>query len=150
LVVAWDNAGKYVLGKDVKGYPVVMKPVILSNRGAEGDGADLPDSLASCDPRLLRLLARNVSHQLADQDLASQVFLNLVFRGGYVCEHYSTCRHPSELYEEGVDVEVQSFQVEYDGSMTCDQDTLEQSPEKVEALRHSFEEAVAITYESYY
>lgn len=150
LVVAWDNAGHYDIGRDIKGQPVTMPPVILSNRGAEGSGADLPNSPASCDSKLLQVLARNLQKQLRNHGLPNHVFLNLVFRGGYICEHYNTKRHTQDLASIGIAGEVQSLQVEYDGSMVCDQKTFIQAPEKAAALKSAFEVAFNTAYETYF
>ena len=44
FVVAWDNTAHYEIGNNNSGQPVVMKPLILSNRGQEDSATALPES----------------------------------------------------------------------------------------------------------
>jgi len=148
VVVAWDNAGHYVIGKNRHGHDVTMPPFIISNHGQENSSRSDSWAETSCDPVLLDLLAKYLRKQLATNGLPSSVHMNLVFKGGYISEHYNTLRHPEIKSAETKNPTVQSFQVEYDGTMTQDAQG-EQDPDKQEALRQAFEAAVVGTWTQY-
>jgi N-formylglutamate amidohydrolase len=147
IVVAWDNAGPYKIGNSEAGTEVWMKPFILSNHGREGFGSAHAGESTSCSPELLEILAEKLRTALAHNGLPNEVHLNLVFRGGYIAEHYNTLKHEAELRERGVEGEVHSLMVEYDGSNFTNQDTMEPLGEKPAALRDAFSRAMAETCE---
>lgn len=147
VVVAWDNAGPYKIGFSEAGEEVWMKPFILSNHGKEGSGAAHAGSHPSCSQQLLEVLGEKFRIALAENDLPNEVYLNLVFAGGYIAEHYNTLRHEAELRDHGIEGTVHSLMVEYDGSNFTDQETLEPLGDKPEALRDAFSRAMAQTCE---
>ncbi len=149
FVVAWDNTAHYEIGNDNAGNPVVMKPFILSNRGFEGSSHAGNVEQVSCDPEFLEQLIKHLEVELEKRQLPNDIHLNLVMRGGYICDQYSTLRHQANLYGLGINCEVQSLQVEYDTIITHDQDTLEPRPEKIRALREAFSRAIETTYVDY-
>ncbi len=147
FVVAWDNTAHYEIGKDPNNEPIIMKPIILSNFGDEGT-ATSDSGKVSCDPVFLELLADNLRVQLERNNLPSDVYLNLVFKGGEVANIYNSRRNDS-LKQIGVTANVHSFQVEYNTSITHDQTTLEPSEENMQKLRSSFEQAMINSCKTY-
>jgi hypothetical protein len=105
-IIAWDNTAHYDIGQNEAGETVVMKPFILSNRGAEGH-ADSPNEQTSCDPEFLQQLAENFAITLGQYALPNEIHLNLVMKGGYICRTYSTLRNPELLQNLGVKAQVQ-------------------------------------------
>ena len=149
FVVAWDNTAHYMIGDYENGKNTMMRPFILSNRGLEDSPMAGPDEPTSCDPRFLAVLADNFTTALAQRDLPYEVLLNFVMRGGYITRHYSTLRNPEDLKKLGVNCEVQSLQLEYDTSITHDQDTLKPKTENIKALKEAFSEAINKTVKGY-
>lgn len=149
FVVAWDNTAHYEIGKDDSGNSIAMKPFILSNRGSEESANPRAGEQTSCDPLFLMKLSQHFSNELVKRGLPSEIHLNLVFKGGYICRRYSTMINELELRKQGVGCDVQSLQVEYDTVITHDQITLEEKPEKITALREAFSEAIEITINDY-
>lgn len=147
LVVAWDNTAHYEIGKNEAGQMTMMRPFILSNKGAEGstdvsEEARGKGEVTTCDPGFLTEFAMELRKSLKKYGLPDEVFLNLVYKGGYVPEHYNTRRHP----EIDVPQAVQSFQVEYDTILTHDQQTLERDSQKMVQMRLAFERALYNSY----
>ena len=142
IVVAWHNTAHYEIGKDEKGDPQEMKPIILSNLGDEGK-AESNKGETTCDPEFLLELAEQCRQELGRVGLPNEVFLNLVFKGGYVAQRYTTRRN-SDL---DVPHPTQSLQVEYDASITHDQETLAPNRNAMKQLRIVFERAMAQTYQ---
>ena len=148
FVIAWDNTAHYRVGKDADGEPVVMKPFILSNRGEE----EVPigeEEQTSCDPLFMSILSEEFSMELKKVGLPSDIHLNLVMQGGYICQQYSTRRNKELLESKGVNSEVQSLQLEYDASITHDQITLEPITKNIANLRMAFSNAIEISYKKY-
>jgi len=149
FVVAWDNTAHYEIGKNKSGNPVTMKPIILSNRGSEESADSNGEELTSCDPELLMLLANKLEAELKKRGLPSEIHLNLVMRGGYICRTYSSARNKELLQNLGVNCDVQSLQVEYDTIITHNQTTLEPNLENIELLRDAFTEAFKNVFSEY-
>ena len=149
FVVAWDNTAHYEIGRNESGDQITMKPFILSNRGKEESALPTEEEPVSCDPRFMELLAKSLAEELKKRSLPSEIHLNLVYKGGYVCSTYSTARNRKELEEKGITAEVQSLQIEYDTAITHDQETLEFHPDKAEAVREAFSNAIEKTYLDY-
>jgi len=154
IVVAWDNTAHYEISNKDTGETEMMKPFILSNRGTRGS-VEMSDQeelnlrkekilTTSCDPRFLEEFAIELRKSLKRVGLPDEVFLNLVYKGGYMAEHYNTRRHP----EIDVPHEVQSFQVEYDTLLTHpDQENLQQPNwDNIVKIRLAFERALTKTY----
>jgi N-formylglutamate amidohydrolase len=148
FVVAWDNTAHYTIGKNEAGEDVLMKPIILSNRGDE-ETAHNNSEATSCDPQFLEILADNLRIELQNHGLPNEVHLNLVFKGGYICRQYSSIRNPDFMRQNNIAVQVQSLQVEYDTALTHNQETLEPNSGNVAALRKAFSDAIASTIETY-
>jgi N-formylglutamate amidohydrolase len=148
FVMAWDNTAHYEIGENEAGEMMIMKPFILSNRGREGSG-ETGNEPASCDPKFLKMLAENFRKELKRNDLPDEVQLNLVMKGGYICRTYSSLRNRDLLKEHGINAEVQSFQLEYDMSITHEMETLEPHPTKIKALRRAFSQAIEQTINAY-
>ena len=143
FVVAWDNTAHYMIGDYVSGKTHMMKPFILSNRGLDNSAKAGPDEPTSCDPKFLQILAENFASELGSRDLPTEIHLNFVMKGGYICRRYNTLRSKDALKKLGVTTEVQSLQLEYDTAITHDQITLQPKPDKIEALRQAFSEAIS-------
>lgn len=144
LVMAWDNTAQYDIGEDEAGQVQEMKPFILSNRGAEGSaypGNDPADPV-SCDPDLLLKIVELFKQKAPKFSLPTEIYLNFVFKGGYITSHYSTLR----TKDLGVNYPVQSFQLEYSTALTHDQLTLEPNIEVINNIRTCWEEVVAEAY----
>lgn len=141
-VVAWDNTAHYKIGDYTHGKHHMMRPFILSNRGAENSADAGPDEPTSCDPAFLRLLAGLFKTELEARGLPNEVLLNFVMRGGYICRRYSTLRNADELQSLGVTAPVQSLQLEYDTIITHDQVTLEPKPGNISDLKSAFSHAI--------
>lgn len=142
VVVAWDNTGHYEIGKNESGEAVMMKSFILSNKGSEGSSDSSVGELTTCDPNFLDEFAHQLRISLKNVGLPDEVFLNLVYKGGYIPEHYNTRRHP----ELAVNANVQSFQVEYDTILTHDQENLTPDFDNIVKIRIAFERAMNATY----
>jgi len=149
FVVAWDNTAHYVIGEDSKGNPQTMRPFVLSNRGLENSSQASVEESTSCDPKFLEMLAQNFSPALQEKGLPTEVLLNFVFKGGYICRRYSTLRNKEDLGKLGVVCDVQSLQLEYDTTITHDQETLEPKTENIDALREAFSKAICKTIKEY-
>lgn len=149
FVVAWDNTANYEIGKAKNGEQVIMKPIILSNRGSEGVSSSTGAEITSCDPKFLEILAFNLENELSKKQLPSEVHLNLVMRGGYICQKYSTRRNKKKLEMAGINSEVQSFQVEYNTLITHNQETLEVNPGNIKNLKEAFSNAITYSYNDY-
>lgn len=124
-----------------------MPSFVLANRGALGSGSGQNGEQPSCDPAVLEVLAEKLRIELDAHGLPSDVHLNLVFKGGYITDKYSTLRNTTDLRNLGIDGMVHSFMVEYDGSIVTDQETLEPISGRPEALKHAFSEAMKQTCE---
>jgi len=142
LVVAWDNTAHYSIGKNEAGEETMMQPFILSNKGIEGSAEAAAGEVATCDPRFLEEFAIELRRSLKRQGLPDEVFLNLVYKGGYIGEHYNNRRHP----ELDVPQAVQSFQFEYDTILTHDQESLAPDLQAMAKLRVAAEQALYQTY----
>lgn len=149
FVVAWDNTAHYEIGTDENNQPVTMKPIIISNRGIEGSAQASDSEETSCDPEFLELLVPNLANELQARNLPNDIYLNLVFKGGYITRHYSTLRNKETLMNLGITASVQSFQVEYDTAITHGQETLEPNPDNIQRLRTAFSKAIETTFEHY-
>lgn len=101
FVVAWDNTAHYVVGNDENGIEVMMKPIILSNRGKQGS-TEPGEETVSCDPRFLKLLVGYFREELIKVNLPSEICLNLVMKGGYICRQYSSLRNQEQLESLGI------------------------------------------------
>ncbi len=123
FVMAWDNTAHYNIGVNSMGEPQTMRPFILSNRGLENSSYSNENEPTSCDPKFLELLAQKFSPALREKGLPSEVLLNFVFKGGYICRRYNTSRNTDALTKLGVTCDVQSLQLEYDAAITHDQDS---------------------------
>jgi N-formylglutamate amidohydrolase len=141
MVVAWDNTAHYNIGKNEAGEETMMQPFILSNKGDEGKG-DSKIETTTCDPRFLEEFAIELRKSLKKFGLPDEVHLNLVYKGGYIPEHYNTRRHP----ELGVDALIGSFQVEYDTILTHDQETLAPDYDGMIKVRLAFQQAMHNAY----
>ena len=152
LVVAWDNTAHYEIGNAATGEKEMMSPFILSNKGTR-DSADMSDANeldarkeqirpTSCDPRLLEEFAIELRKSLKKFGLPDEVFLNRVYKGGYIGEYYNTRRNPMLNVHQAV----QSFQIEYDTLLTHDQETLEADSSAMEKLRIAVERALFNAY----
>ncbi len=149
LVVAWDNMGRYSLREDGSLRPGLTVPIILSNCGRKGgtDQDEQQRESTSCSPALLSALAAEFRTALLacgfPADVADGIHFNLPgFKGGYICEHYTTRRHQ----ELPVDVDVQSLQVEYDVALTHDTRTLEANDDAIRRLQRAFTVAMERVY----
>lgn len=143
IVVAWHNTAHYEIGKDESGKDQIMRPIILSNLGAEGFAdANGQENTTSCDPIFLFELANKLGLELASVGMPNEVLFNFVYKGGYVAEHYNTRRHP----ELDLDQPLQSFQVEYDTILTHNQETLIPNKLATRNLRTAFKNAMQTTY----
>lgn len=141
--------GRYPLRSDGSRRPGSTVPIILSNCGmTESTNRDERQSEpTSCDPALLLSLAEEFHTALLSygfpQDCADGIHFNLPgFKGGYICEHYTTRRHP-ELPVHG---NVQSLQVEYDIALTHDPHTLEADDDAIQRLQQAFTQAIERTF----
>ena len=152
LVVAWDNTAHYEISNAATKEREMMSPFILSNRGTR-DSADMADvteldarnetiRTTTCDPRFLEEFAIELRKSLKKFGLPDEVFLNRVYKGGYIGEHYNTRRHP----ELNIDQALHSFQVEYDTLLTNDQQTLTPNFGNMIKLRLAGEQATRNTY----
>ncbi|MBI2524092.1 N-formylglutamate amidohydrolase, partial [Candidatus Peregrinibacteria bacterium] len=146
LVVAWDNMGRYPLRSDGSPRPGHTVPIILSNRGKKG-GTDPDEEPTSCDPSLLSSLAEEFRTALLACGFPSNVtdgihFNRPDFKGGYICEHYTTRRHP----ELPVHADIQSLQVEYDVALTHNPRTLEADGDAIRRLQQAFSSAMERVY----
>jgi N-formylglutamate amidohydrolase len=148
-VVAWDNTAHYIIGNNDDGFPEIMRPFVLSNRGLEGASNPMAEENSSCDPELLEILAAKFRIELANQGLPTEVFLNFVFTTGYVCQRYSSLLNSQTLKKSGVSYTVQSLQLEYDTAITHDQKTLEPNHDNIRALREAFSKAIKQALEQY-
>lgn len=144
LVVAWDNTAHYVIGKNKANEDVTMPSFVLSNRGGE-ETAEADDEPTSCSPELLTTLKYYFERELTQRNLPSDIHLNLVYRGGYITRHYSSRRNATLLRDHGISHPVQSLQVEYNTSITHDQETLAPKQTAINDLREAFEVALAET-----
>lgn len=142
VVVAFDNTAHYSIGKDEAGEDTMMQPFIISNKGMEGKGDAAQGEITTCDPRFLEEFAIELRMSLKKFGLPDEVFLNLVYKGGYIGEHYNTRRHP----ELNVPQAVQSFQIEYDTLLTHNQETLEADPAAMKKVRIAVEQALFNAY----
>lgn len=149
VVIALDNMGRYPLRADGSPRPGHTVPIILSNRGTEGstDHDESREASTSCDPALLSALAGEFRHSLLacgfPSDIANGIHFNLPgFKGGYICEHYTTRRHP----DLSVHADVQSLQVEYDIALTHNPKTLEANDDALRRLRRAFTMAMEHVY----
>jgi len=149
IVVAWDNMGRYPLRGDGSPRPGLTVPIILSNCGKKGstDQDEQQQELPSCNPALLLALAEEFRHALLARgfplDIANGIHFNLPgFKGGYVCEHYTTLRHP----DLPVAATVQSLQVEYDAALTHDLRTLQTNYSAISRLQQAFSSAMERAY----
>lgn len=149
FVVSWDNTAHYYIGDDSLGRAQTMRPFILSNRGDEGNTSSSSAEITSCDPLFLGILADRFSNCLSENDLPSEVLLNFVFKGGYICRQYSSLRNDKVLKNLGITCDVQSLQLEYDAAMTHDQITLEPKPEAIKSIKNAFEKAISLAIEQY-
>jgi len=149
VVVAWDNMGRYPLRGDGSLRPGLIVPVVLSNCGTNGstDKDGQQQEPTSCSPVILYALAAEFRTALLacgfSSDIADGIHFNLPkFKGGYICEHYNTRRHP-ELH---VDADVQSLQVEYDIALTHNPGTLKTDNDATHRLRQAFAMAMERAY----
>jgi hypothetical protein len=139
LVVGWDNTEKNIIGKDEAGRDVEMPAIILSNGGLEGSPTN-PEGIVTNDPDfMLELLYQlQLAFQYYNIPGHDNMFLNLVYRGGYVPKHYN-----SNMNQElGTNHKVQSVQIEYNTDLTHDQDNLKPDAIKIERLRKAAERAM--------
>lgn len=149
IVVAWDNMGRYPLRADGSKRPGRTVPIILSNCGVKGstDRGEEQDGSTSCDPAFLSALAGEFRRSLLScgfpSSIAEGIHFNLPgFKGGYICAHYSTRRHPELL----VYADVQSLQVEYDIALTHNPKTLEAHGDAITRLQSAFAMAIERAY----
>ncbi len=150
FVVAWDNTANYSIGNDEDGNVTNMPQFVLSNRAHQGDASEpFDESGVSCDPVFMHLLADYFRETLESAGLPTDVMLNLVYKGGYICRRYSTLRNQDELAEHGVTAEVQSLQLEYNTAITHDQETLEFYEQRAVNLKAAFSKAIKLAYENY-
>lgn len=147
-VVSWDNTAHYTIGNNEAGEPQMMPPFILSNRGREESAESNGLEETSCDPVFMLLLVDALKIELERHSLPSEIHLNLVYKGGYICQQYNTRRH-QKLRDRGITIPVQSLQVEYDTNLTHDQETLEFYPERAALLSQAFSDALAEAYHKY-
>jgi hypothetical protein len=141
LVVGWDNTAHYIIGNNEAGEPVMMRNVILSNGGREGSAYPKQGEITTCKPQLLELFADRLRRALGARGLCTDIYFNLVYKGGYIPQRYNTRRRIGTPLN--VPHEVQSFQVEYDTLITHDQQTLKPDYHAMHNLRTAFEEASA-------
>lgn len=156
IVVAWDNTAHYKISNAATGEEEMMSPFILSNRGTR-DSAAMTDiaeldarretiRTTTCDPRFLEEFAIELRKSLKRLGLPDGVYdgvyINRVYKSGYIGEHYNTRRH-SEL---NVGQALQSFQLEYDTLLTHDQETLKANPAAMAKLRVAAERALFKAY----
>lgn len=141
LVVAWDNTAHYMIGANERGEQEMMRPFILSNQGAENSTESDGSKVTTCDPEFLQQFAYHFARSLGENGLPNEIVFNLVFKGGYIAQHYNTRRNPT-LHDQSV----QSFQIEYDAAITHSQETLKPDLQAMEDLKKSFEEAIYDTY----
>lgn len=147
VVIAWDNTAHYAIGKNPDGSSRIMQPFILSNNGDRERGDSInPEVKTTCNPKFIELLVRNFSSALQKQGLPSEVHMNTYNdtpndECGYIASHYNTY-YNHNLSEN---CQVEALQLEYDTSITHDQD-LNPDYEAMERLRIAFEEAIEITY----
>lgn len=150
IVIAWDNTAYYPIGKNEQGKEQMMKSFILSNQGAEGffdvsSEEKKKGELPTCNPQFLEEFVMYFKRSLSKRKLPTEIYLNHVFKGGHVAERYNTYRHPDKL---NVSYGVQSFQIEYDMSITHDSQTLIPKYDVIVSLREAFEEAIENVLES--
>lgn len=149
VIVAWDNTADKIIGKNEEGEKVQMPSFILSNMGAEGK-TDVSDKdraegkVTTCDPGFLDVFANDLRQSLAKCGLPTDIFFNLVFKGGKgIARRFSTHIRP----ELDVSVDVQTFQVEYNTRFTHpNQETLEPDVQTMIDLRRAFEQAMYHAY----
>lgn len=149
FVVAWDNTAHYEIGNDESGESVIMPPFILSNRGKEGTADPMDGEQASSDPEFITMLADYFREHLASAGLPTEVYLNLVYKGGYICRTYSTARNAEVLQGKGVTTEVQSLQLEYDTAITHNQETLAFDGHRARLLKSAFSGAMKLATHKY-
>jgi hypothetical protein len=149
FVIAWDNTAHYKIGDYTNGKHQMMRPFILSNRGAESSAESINDEITSCDPIFLKLLSYHFVPELRQRNLPTEVMLNFVMHGGYICRRYNTRRNESDLRALGVKTEVQSLQLEYDTIITHDQDTLQPKTDRIIAVQEAFSAAIIKTIQQY-
>ena len=142
FLVCWHNTAHYEIGENEAGEQVIMKPFILSNRGAEESFESNGQEQTSCDPVFMTLLRDAFIIALRQHDLPDEVHMNLVYRGGSNCRMYSSHRNPESLVEKGIVAFTQSLQLEYDTILTHDQQTLEFYPDKAAAIQAAFTQAI--------
>lgn len=148
ILIAWDNSSSGHLGKNEAGTDVDMPAFILSNKGMENSAypknpeSDRPEDLTTCSPVFLLEIQHQLQKALRAYNLPDEVALNLVYKGGYIPEHYNTFRHP----ELALDHELHSFQVEYNTRLTHDQTTFTAIPGRMSKLKEAFEMAMYNTY----
>jgi hypothetical protein len=142
-----------VIGKNEAGESTMMRPFILSNKGAEG-GTDVDQKIAlsdpcpvtTCDPQFLQEFSIELGSAMRRVGLPDDIALNLVYKGGYIPEHYNTRRHP-ELHQLGIEQPIQSFQFEYDTILTHpDQEPRNPDMTAMVKLRTAVERAMYNTY----
>lgn len=141
LVVSWHNTADYVIGKDGQGNDIQMPDIVLSNLGDE-HRADSAKNIVSCDPELLEALKDTFANELREANITDDVHTNYGFFGGYDAQRYSSKRNPSDFKGKH---ELQALQVEYNTKLTHDQETLEEIPGRLQALREAFERAIEKT-----
>ncbi|MEP7166572.1 MAG: N-formylglutamate amidohydrolase [Candidatus Woesebacteria bacterium] len=147
VVVSWDSSSGGHLGKNEAGFDVDMPAIILSNKGSEGSCENFnPNEITSCDPLFLETIVIELGKALRKYNLPDEVYMNLVYKGGYMGEHYNTRRHAAEL---DVPYEIQSFQIEYSTVLTHDQKTLAPKWTQLSKLKSAFEEAMDKTYANF-
>ncbi len=142
VVVGWDNTAHYHIGNNEAGQEIMMRPFILSNKGQEGQAHAKVGEAPTCDPRFLEEFAHQLHRSLKTFGLPDEVYLNLVYKGGYIPQHYNTHTYPALE----VDRTVEAFQVEYDTLLTHDQATLAPNFQNMERLRVAFEQAMHNAY----
>jgi N-formylglutamate amidohydrolase len=145
LVIAWDNTAQYDIGENEQGTAQQMKPFILSNRGGEESAypsKTLGESV-SCDPELLLKVVEIFKEKATTYDLPSEVHLNLVMKGGYITQRYSSLRHK----DLPTNYPVQSFQMEYSTALTHDQKTLKVNKIAITNLQKCWEQVFSDVYQ---
>lgn len=149
VVVGWDNMGRYPLRADGSPRPGRTVPIILSNCSKKGstEQDEWQEESTSCDLTLLSSLAEEFRTALLacgfPSDVADGIHFNLPgFKGGYICEHYTTHRHP----DLSVHADVQSLQVEYDIALTHNPHTLEANDDAITRFRSAFATAIERVY----
>ncbi|MBP6994136.1 N-formylglutamate amidohydrolase [Candidatus Woesebacteria bacterium] len=99
LVVGWDNTAHYIIGNNEAGEPVMMQNVILSNGGREGSAYPKHGEITTCDPALLELFADRLRKALGARGLCTDIYFNLVYKGGYIPQRYNTRRNTGPQLE---------------------------------------------------